>query len=55
MSEELKPCPFCGEIPVILSNSFSQPFKVYCWECEIGQYQGFRQEQYAIEAWNRRA
>jgi Lar family restriction alleviation protein len=55
MSDELKPCPFCGGKPVLLSNDLSKPFKIYCFDCEVIQCKGFNEEKYAIEAWNKRA
>lgn len=54
MPEEIKCCPFCGNKPSMLSADFGKPFKVYCYDCEIGQFKGFNKEEYAIDEWNRR-
>lgn len=65
--EELKPCPFCGTIPKLQTDTRyplpkCQPRKAYevvCqnWDCIIGFVDDrYRlSEKEAIEAWNRRA
>ena len=62
MSEELKPCPFCGEKLRLQNNYYSGPlwkrinnsFRVECPKCNASTYEFTTAEQ-AIEAWNRRA
>lgn len=52
MSEELKPCPFCG------GNNLSVEgitfYWVECIDCNAS-ISGHETEEQAIEAWNRRA
>jgi Lar family restriction alleviation protein len=54
MSDELKPCPFCGEIEInTSSNGMDSEFAV-CENCGAeGPSKGTRFD--AIGAWNRRA
>lgn len=70
MSEELKPCPFCGREAKIKAVIKSYGFTIWC-ACECGaQTEGFcpdtskeddtmenieKCKKRAIEAWNRRA
>lgn len=58
MSEELKPCPFCGgeakkqEVKTtILSDTY---WGIKCTKCNCGTV-GYLNYNYAIKAWNRRA
>lgn len=56
MPNELKPCPFCGEIPKIMRDGFGY-FKVKCTNvnCNIlCTTMPCAREEYAIENWNRR-
>lgn len=58
MSNELKPCPFCGgKGYVICGSSYTFGFPAYSVECEkcgtVGAVKGSKQE--AVEAWNGRA
>lgn len=62
MSEELKPCPFCGgeakEGPVNINGTDSSDIGwVGCQECRVfmNYMNGERGRKLAIEAWNTRA
>ena len=55
MLEELKPCPFCNSKPILLSNNLGRPFLVMCDQCLVIQNDFYNKEEYAIEAWNKRA
>ena len=51
MTEQLKPCPFCGGINVIHSD-----YRMYCHACGAeGPDADSADESAAIAAWNRRA
>ena len=56
MTDELKPCPFCGgeaEVRKFTETKyFVQCFFVQCKSCLIGST--FTSEQLAVDAWNRR-
>lgn len=53
---ELKPCPFCGGKPNIVSHPIAQRKKQYAVQCSCGARFYFMDRRYkAIEAWNRRA
>lgn len=61
MSEELKPCPFCGGLAHIAYNAKRKLYKkeewidgvrIYCGGCEAQMF--YRSEKLAIESWNRR-
>ena len=58
MSNELKPCPFCGGEAVILKadqyHVFPYSYYVSCTKCTVG-LGPLDTEAEAIEAWNRRA
>lgn len=49
---EIKPCPFCGSKDVFTGHRSS--FYVHCDECQVDGPWNDRNEQEAIEAWNRR-
>lgn len=58
MSEELKPCPFCGGEAkkqavktTILGDTY---WGIKCTKCNCGTV-GYLNYNYAIKAWNRRA
>ena len=58
MSEELKPCPFCGGEPYLQEfNGYTEP-QYSCVRCHCGvetkQFVGFNGKTKAIEVWNRR-
>ena len=68
MAEGLKPCPFCGSIPVIEGivprlhrPSRNHPYSVVCYGCDLlfgydEDYGGiFDSYEEAANAWNRRA
>ena len=67
MTENLKPCPFCGgivsvtdDMPARLYNELEKAFCVICpacelifgWDCDYGGQ--FSSQDEAIDAWNRR-
>jgi Lar family restriction alleviation protein len=54
MSEELKPCPFCGENKLILQEIIANNCYVKCLLCITDGPVG-ENEQEAIDAWNKRA
>ena len=59
MSEELKPCPFCGGEATLdhVNGSHGELWDIFCStrSCEIRPCTvWFTTEQDAIEAWNRR-
>lgn len=58
MSEELKPCPFCGEKPFLekgynqqTGEYYKDEFCVICTHCNVGVWTA---ESEAIQAWNTR-
>lgn len=54
MSEELKPCPFCGSSDVVLQNLTDEDDNyVSCNSCEVQQIATHTRDM-AIKAWNRR-
>ena len=58
MSEELKPCPFCGCIPDInrcfnYHDSWSNPWELSCTDCGITTRNCVEKED-AIDVWNTR-
>jgi Lar family restriction alleviation protein len=67
MSDELKPCPFCGgkaemrdarKFLVVSKFSYIIPYSVGCSnkKCDVKPYTEYSStEQEAIDAWNRRA
>jgi|24BtaG_2_1085350.scaffolds.fasta_scaffold18961_3 Lar family restriction alleviation protein len=65
MSEELKPCPFCGgEMQIYdspLNDTVSESYRVYMPQCKndncIAGDDGYygKSPEDAIKAWNRRA
>lgn len=55
MSEQLKPCPFCGGEAALLCTD--NGWLVQCWQCwaYMGTSGlGFDTSEKAVEAWNRR-
>lgn len=55
MSEELKPCPFCGSEDVVLQESIIYPGEYYvcCNVCGILTNR-YSNRSLAISAWNKR-
>ena len=56
MSEELKPCPLCGnpDIGIWESEEVFDDYHAFCWCCdEVGEHCATPEE--AIDAWNKRA
>ena len=55
MTEELKPCPFCGG-EARLVHCMNAPCRVVCEECGCGtRWFACDDREHAIEEWNRRA
>lgn len=52
MTEELKPCPFCGG-EAILCENIDRAY-VYCKECGCQTDESHATARYAAEAWNTR-
>ena len=52
---ELKPCPFCGEIPKLHRSNFSEKYRVRCENGCGAETAPFGVKEKAILAWNRRA
>ena len=52
MSDELKPCPFCGGMN--LYYAAGRFYAVECSDCGAKVVGAFRTEEEAAEAWNRR-
>lgn len=60
MSDELKPCPFCGSTEVYVEEYEHHPgamrWRVLCAGCMAGIDTGIRQSMgQAVQDWNRRA
>jgi len=56
MSDELKPCPFCGGEDVEIvehCGEFGWSYTVECLDCDCNAKQ--LEKSYAVAAWNRRA
>ncbi|MCP9269691.1 Lar family restriction alleviation protein [Xenorhabdus sp. XENO-1] len=54
MTDELKPCPFCGGYSVV-DKEYGGKYFVYCSECLVEQTEPSETEAEAIAAWNQRA
>ena len=59
MTNELKPCPFCGSIYIkVLELGYIKEISqhyVMCENCYATTYQYYRYRDRAIKAWNMRA
>lgn len=57
MTNELKPCPFCGSEVAVRYEPNCDLYYVHCYACgaETGDSGLYRKEDKAIEAWNTRA
>ena len=54
MTDELKPCPFCGSKKVEFANMPGRGMFVYCMNCKASANIALRKED-AIYLWNKRA
>ena len=54
MSEELKPCPFCGGEADVIQPMQKSPYNAYCQVCGCVLFTDHKQKGKAIKAWNRR-
>ena len=55
MSEEIKPCPFCGSEPRIIHDILGHPWAQYRAVCTSKACRApFDDKDEAIEAWNKR-
>ena len=54
MTNEIKPCPFCGDENIDTWDIRQEKYFCYCENCGCQGPTG-KTEQEAIEAWNRRA
>ena len=63
MTEQLKPCPFCGGAANLLGRydwskdedrCFAKHYYIKCTQCPNYRIKLFKTKQEAIEAWNRR-
>ena len=61
---ELKPCPFCGQIPRMNEHRFydddlkgfnDYSYGVECPDCFTQSFQFYKSKEKAIKAWNTRA
>lgn len=66
MSEELKPCPFCGQKAQVAYNAENEPYGIFCARCKAlvrwsnlpkwGKHETAGEYMAKIaERWNRRA
>lgn len=54
MSEELKPCPFCGSNPIFLDVGENKPlYEITCLECDGAQLLGSNKDE-LVKEWNTR-
>lgn len=53
MTDELKPCPFCGGKARVKCSIKEDLWGVACYKCECCTKVFFSEEE-AVEAWNRR-
>ena len=53
---ELKPCPFCGGVAVVVKVDGTNFYQVVCIKCPVmfGRW-WFSKKRDAVNAWNRRA
>lgn len=54
--KDVKPCPFCGEPPVIMSSgSHGEGLMIHCIaDCCTHPSSSFYEHRLALEVWNRR-
>lgn len=54
MSEELKPCPFCGSVPEYHEH-IGKHLRIYSVRCKCGACRVGKSKENAIMLWNRRS
>lgn len=63
IDNKLKPCPFCGESPVINPHGFynkktkeftDKTYGIVCDNCHTSSWQFYNTKDEAIKAWNTR-
>ena len=56
MSEQLKPCPFCGQIDELTLDTLGDPddWFIECDRCHVGTHAIFRGEAATVAFWNTR-
>lgn len=55
MTNEIKPCPFCGSNNIKLSENMFTGFTVICYGCGLDAgFYGHHEKSKTIEAWNKR-
>lgn len=53
MNQELKPCPFCGEIPSLRQMKSTKQYYLFCRKCNI-ETTSFNDREEIIKYWNTR-
>jgi len=54
MSEELKPCPFCGCNPTVSTDNLGY-YHIECGKCPCQLDNTYYDENEMMESWNRRS
>lgn len=55
MESELKPCPFCGDIPELFYDTSNNEWRIECGSCWAAMTDGLDQgAETLVEEWNTR-